>query len=535
MAAAGGQAARLAPSVRLPLRGLPPGTQSAAAPAVAEAGWITNQSLAVLPVTVVSSARPGRVMHCGIASRVTKSPATLGRVVLRRQAAAMQHSVRGGHRSSVEMISRTSVVLGVSRAASPGRRRAHRAGDAAAVEPGRAGAAGRVGAGERLGEGRQRGPRVEHVARDEVHGRADVLLPVGELGLAPEGVAAGREEAVDGPAHDEGDGHGDHQLDEAESAFVSHHGAPGHPPVVGSELVQERNDVNSARDRAPARAPVPSERTRRCRSRRSASVVIHQCVWMTPTPCDGVAAVPLVEGEGGVVALLAPVRGVEGGSARGEVREGDGLQRVHGAGGRGDGRRALVGDAVRAGGDQHEVGHRHEPEDEHDDGDEGLDQREAGLAGAPAPLTTRVVHVSVPHGWGSTRPPGAMRTVRSRDGRGLLQADLDDPGGVSPDVEPVLGGGVDHRGLARQRAVGHRDGGQAGPGRRGGVAEPAQPEEAQGGPAVGEGRGDEHDPLGQRLHPAQPRRARRPSGPPGRSGSCPGRRRRRRPRCSCWS
>ncbi len=47
-------------------------------------------------------------MHCGIASRVTKLPATLGRVVV-AQSAVMQHWVRGGHRSSVETISRTSV------------------------------------------------------------------------------------------------------------------------------------------------------------------------------------------------------------------------------------------------------------------------------------------------------------------------------------------------------------------------------------------------------------------------------------------
>ena len=193
------------------------------------------------------------------------------------------------------------------------------------------------------------------------------------------------------------------------------HGAPGHPPVVGSELVQERNVVNSARERAPARAPVPSERTRRCRRRRSGSAVIHQCVWMTPTPGTVSLQCHSLNVEGGVVAVLAAVRGVEGGSAGAvEVGERDGLQRVHGAGGRGDGRRALVGDAVRARGDQHQVGHRHEPEDEHDDGDEGLDQGEAGLAAAPAPLTTRVVHVSIPHGWASTRPPGAMRTVRWR-------------------------------------------------------------------------------------------------------------------------
>ena len=38
-------------------------------------------------------------------------------------------------------------------------------------------------------------------------------------------------------------------------------------------------------------------------------------------------------------------------------------------------------------------------------------------ASPPRPLRSRlaVVHVSVPHGWGSTRPPGAMRTVRSRE------------------------------------------------------------------------------------------------------------------------
>jgi hypothetical protein len=120
-----------------------------------------------------------------------------------------------------------------------------------------------------------------------------MFVPVGHLRLAPEGVAADREQAVDGTAHHEGDGHGDHQLDEAESAFVAHHRVPhgvglgdgagfGQPPDTGSELVQERKVVNSARERAPA-----SARALRAHADvQQAGVGVgghHQCVWTVPT------------------------------------------------------------------------------------------------------------------------------------------------------------------------------------------------------------------------------------------------------------
>ncbi len=100
--------------------------------------------------------------------------------------------------------------------------------------------------------------------------------------LPPDG-----EQAVDRPAHDERDGHGDHQLDEAEPVVRRrrHHGASGHPPVAGSELVQARKrgelGARAGAGQGPgalgADADVAAAAGRRRR-------VIHQCVWMTPTP-----------------------------------------------------------------------------------------------------------------------------------------------------------------------------------------------------------------------------------------------------------
>ena len=64
------------------------------------------------------------------------------------------------------------------------------------------------------------------------------------------------------------------------------------------------------------------------------------------------------------------------------------------------------------GGDQQQVRDGHQPEHQHHDRDERLDEREAALAPAVLPFDWGV-H-GLPHGWGSTRPPGAMRTVRRR-------------------------------------------------------------------------------------------------------------------------
>ena len=152
----------------------------------------------------------------------------------------------------------------------------------------------------------------------------------------------------------------------------------------GSELVQARKVVNSARERAPERAPVPSDRTRMWSRRGSAVAVIHQWVWTVPTP--GMASLQCQS----VTTRVASLQSLASPGSRrpGRPRPGDGrgcaklvaLMHVHDPGGRGHRRRALVGHAVRAGGHQHQVGDRHQAEDEHDDGDERLDQREAGLA-----------------------------------------------------------------------------------------------------------------------------------------------------------
>jgi hypothetical protein len=54
--------------------------------------------------------------------------------------------------------------------------------------------------------------------------------------------------------------------------------------IGGAPAVHARNVVNSARERAPAKAPVPCDRTRITRFRVSEVAVMDQRVWILPTP-----------------------------------------------------------------------------------------------------------------------------------------------------------------------------------------------------------------------------------------------------------
>ena len=215
-AARGGHGASAAERVRFPFRAFP-AVQSVVDVVDADADWRTNDVLSV------SSASPGRFMHAGTPSRVTNSPAWPATVPL------LQTVCERAAARPTETISTTSVCGPAPM-------------EPAIPQPSRPPVRpvpARVGNRERLREGGQRRPRVEDVPGDEVHGDADVLLAVGQLGLAPEGVAAGGQQAVDRAADDERDRHRDHQLDEAEAASVLRV-LIGRPPCCSSREVPRR-------------------------------------------------------------------------------------------------------------------------------------------------------------------------------------------------------------------------------------------------------------------------------------------------------